>query len=250
MGARALDDLAVGFDQRIGFARERSDLDRKIAFQPLGAAGADGGEAFGNALERRQAEAHLKHGGQQQHERERAEGDHQRAVEARAFRRRSRRRRPRPGRDSGPRRRDRRALDEPQPLVLRALRHSPRACRRSRRRRRHPAGAASSPSHSEREERDFGLRRIEPRDLPVPARQRQFEQRLAERLRKLVVGFFRRRHVGDERAQIDIEPAVEGALDGLAIERGQDDAGDDEDHTVQPVAQRNRRSASELARIG
>ena len=31
MGAGALDDLAVGLDQRIGFARKRSDLDREFA---------------------------------------------------------------------------------------------------------------------------------------------------------------------------------------------------------------------------
>ena len=52
MRARALDDLAIGLDQRVGLARERSDLDGEFALQPLGAAGADRGEAFGNALER------------------------------------------------------------------------------------------------------------------------------------------------------------------------------------------------------
>ena len=41
MGARALDDLAVGVDQRIGLARQRRDLDRETAFEPLGRAGAD-----------------------------------------------------------------------------------------------------------------------------------------------------------------------------------------------------------------
>ena len=45
MGARALDDLAVGVDQRVGLARERRDLDRERAFEPLGRAGADRGEA-------------------------------------------------------------------------------------------------------------------------------------------------------------------------------------------------------------
>ena len=67
MGARALDDLAVGVDQRVGLARQRRDLDREFALQPLGAAGADLGERFRNALERRQAEADLEDGGQQQH---------------------------------------------------------------------------------------------------------------------------------------------------------------------------------------
>ena len=46
MGARALDDLAVGVDQRVGLARERRDLDREVAFEPLGGARADGGEAL------------------------------------------------------------------------------------------------------------------------------------------------------------------------------------------------------------
>ena len=36
MGARALDDLAVGVDQRVGLARQRRDLDGKLAFQPFG----------------------------------------------------------------------------------------------------------------------------------------------------------------------------------------------------------------------
>ena len=44
MGARALDDLAVGVDQRIGLARQRRDLDREFALQPFGAAGADVGD--------------------------------------------------------------------------------------------------------------------------------------------------------------------------------------------------------------
>jgi len=49
MGAGALDDLAIGVDQRIGLARERLDLDREAAGQPLGGAGADGGQAFRDA---------------------------------------------------------------------------------------------------------------------------------------------------------------------------------------------------------
>ena len=74
-----------------------------------------------------------------------------------------------------------------------------------------------------------GLAGIEPRHLPVPARQRQFEQRLAERLREFVARLLGRGDVGDQRAQIDAEPAVEGALHRLAVERRQHDAGDDED---------------------
>ena len=46
MGAGALDDFAVGVDQRVGFARQRRDLDGKFAFEPLGAAGADISDRF------------------------------------------------------------------------------------------------------------------------------------------------------------------------------------------------------------
>jgi hypothetical protein len=35
VGAGALDDLAVGVDQRVGLARERLDLDREMPGQPL-----------------------------------------------------------------------------------------------------------------------------------------------------------------------------------------------------------------------
>ena len=67
MGAGALDDFLVGVDQRIGLARQRRDLFGELSGQPLGGAGADGGEAVGNALERRETEPHLEHGGEQQH---------------------------------------------------------------------------------------------------------------------------------------------------------------------------------------
>ena len=46
MGARALDDLAVGVDQRVGLARQRRDLDREVAVEPLRRAGADRREAW------------------------------------------------------------------------------------------------------------------------------------------------------------------------------------------------------------
>ncbi len=75
----------------------------------------------------------------------------------------------------------------------------------------------------------IGLRRAEPGDLPVPARQRQIEQRLAERRLGAIGRLLRRHHVGHQRAQIDAEPAVERALDGLAIDRGEDDAGGEQD---------------------
>ena len=185
MGARARDDLAIGVDQRIGLARERRDLDREGAFQPLGAARADRGKPLGDALERRQAEADLEGRGQQQHDRQHREGDDQRAVEA-----------VRLLVDLGGIAGDRDqeapllaeidgALDHAQSLVLRTLDIALPGAARA------PSEAARSSrcgrvqSHSEREERTSGVRCIEPRHLPVPARQRQIEQRLAERLREL-----------------------------------------------------------------
>src|SRR5471032_1104783 len=55
VSTRAFDDFLVGVDQRIGLARKRRDLFREFASQPLGTAGADGGEAVADALERGKA---------------------------------------------------------------------------------------------------------------------------------------------------------------------------------------------------
>ena len=41
MGAGALDDLAIGVEQRIGLAGERRDFHRKLAFEALGGSGPD-----------------------------------------------------------------------------------------------------------------------------------------------------------------------------------------------------------------
>jgi len=46
MRARALDDFPVGVDQRVGLARQGSDLNRKFAFKPLGPPGADVSDRF------------------------------------------------------------------------------------------------------------------------------------------------------------------------------------------------------------
>ena len=73
MGAGALDDFAVGIEQRIGFARKRCDLDREIAFEPLRLPGTDRRELLRDALERRQTELHLERRGQQKHQRQPAE---------------------------------------------------------------------------------------------------------------------------------------------------------------------------------
>ena len=75
----------------------------------------------------------------------------------------------------------------------------------------------------------LGLGAVEPRHLPVPARQRQLEQRLAEHLPGLLDRDVRRGEVGDQRLEIDAEAAVERALDRVAVEPGQHEAGDEQD---------------------
>ncbi len=228
VGACALDDLAVRLDQRIGLARERRDLDRKIALQALRRSGADGGERFGNALERRETEADLEHGDEDQHQGERAEGDDQRLVEG-------------PGlvvdllRVAGDRDQVAAvlaeidvALDDAQPLVL-GTRHIAVTRAVGADRRHGIVGSRQVAVPQRARGTHVGLRRAEPRDLPVPARQRQIEQRLAERRLGAIGRLLRRHHVGDQRAQIDAEPAIERALDRVAIDRGQDDAGGEQD---------------------
>src|SRR5262249_53779275 len=82
VGARACDNLSIRIDKGIRFACERCDLDRKHTFEPLGCARANGGKAFGNTLERRQAETHLEGRGQQQYNRQNAKRGDKRTVEA------------------------------------------------------------------------------------------------------------------------------------------------------------------------
>src|SRR5215470_14353948 len=82
MGARAFNDLTVGIDQCVGLARQWRDLDRELTLQPFSAAGADIGDRFGNALERRQSEADLEDRGQQQHDAKRGESAEEIIVEA------------------------------------------------------------------------------------------------------------------------------------------------------------------------
>ena len=245
VGARAFDDLAVGIDQRVGFARERRDLHWKRAFELFGAAGADRRQPPGNAVERSQAETHLEHGGEQQHRRQHREGRGDRLGE---------------GEDLvvelGRVARDRDqeaalvaeidvALDQPQPLVLRPL---------------HVALAAAVgiglavlvadvrqravPERTRRRHLRLGM--IEPRDLPVPARQRQLEQRLAQHLAGLFERHLGRRNVGDQRFEIDAEPPVEGALDRGLVEARQDEAGGQQD---QDGPDRRRKEQTQRERI-
>ena len=81
VGARALDDLAVGIDQRVGLARQRGDLDRERAFELLGTPERIAASAARDAVERRKPEPHLEQRGEQEHDRKHHEGRGNRAVE-------------------------------------------------------------------------------------------------------------------------------------------------------------------------
>ena len=183
MGARALDDFPVGVDQRVGLARQRRDLDGKFTLQPLGAAGADVGDRFRDAFQRRQAEADLEDRGQQQHDRQREKGAAEIVIEAASL-----------VEDlAGV------AGDADQELAVgaeidRPLHHAQVL----------PLGAVDI-AEADAGRGEFGAVLLELRqllvpqrargarfrlfgvgagDLPVPAGQRQFEQRLAERLER------------------------------------------------------------------
>ena len=229
MGAGAFDDLPVGLEQRIGLARERRDLDRKVALQALRRAAPDGGERFGDALERREPEADLEHGDENQDERERAEGDDQRLVE-------------------GPRLvvdllrvagdRDQVAavlaevdvaLDDAQPLLLGA-RHVAVAgavgTDRRRRRRRAPAGCCPTASARTARPASIAPSRVTCQYQPDSGSSNSGSPSVGSARSADCSGATTS---ATRRAQIDAEPAVERALDGVAIDRGQDDAGGEQD---------------------
>ena len=64
MGSRALDDFAVGVDQRVGLARQRCDLDREIRPRAVRRGRSGYRRSIRNAFQRRQAEADLEQRGQ------------------------------------------------------------------------------------------------------------------------------------------------------------------------------------------
>ena len=120
-------------------------------------AGADRREALRNALERREAEAHLEHGGQQQHDRQHAERHRDRAVEGLRSRPRFRAHRPRPRRDSVRPRRDRRCARSGAGADPPGRARSACACRRRPSARSDLRDSAGRASHSERDERTSGF---------------------------------------------------------------------------------------------
>ena len=73
MGARPVDDLAIGLDQLVQLLLQRPDLVRQLAFELLGVARADRGEILADAAERLQPEADLEKGRSQEPEPEHAE---------------------------------------------------------------------------------------------------------------------------------------------------------------------------------
>ena len=242
MGARALDDLAVGVDQRVGLARQGRDLDREFALQPLGAAGADIGDGIGDALQRREAKADLEDRGQHQHDRQRRKRAAEIIVEGAGFLENL-------GGVAGHHHQEfavgaeiDRPLHHAQGLAFGAVDIADADAGRGQLDALLlELGQLLVPQRARRAH--VGFVAVGAGDLPVPARQRQFEQRLAERL-ELVGRRIRGRYFGDDGAQIEIEPAVEGALAGRAIHRRQHDAGDQQDHH-HPCGRRNEQPGGE-----
>ena len=82
LGARALDDLAVGVDQLIDFVRQRSDVLRKFACDMLGLAAANRGHAFPKHSQRAQPESNRKRSRSDQRQRQGQKGRGKRIFEA------------------------------------------------------------------------------------------------------------------------------------------------------------------------
>ena len=229
MGACARHDLTIGVDEGIGFARQRRDLDREGAFEPLRRPRADSGKIVGNTFEGRQAETNLEGCGQQQHNAQHRESDDESPVEAACFLIDL-------GRVAGDCNEVTallaqvdRAFNDTQLLALGPF--GVTLPRGARCRRGAEVGEVRQRCIPQRAGRSHvGCRRVEPRHLPVPAGERQIEQRLADRLGKLAAILLRGRDVGDQGPQIDAQPSVERTLHSRAIDRRQHDAGDDEDH--------------------
>ncbi len=75
---------------------------------------------------------------------------------------------------------------------------------------------------------DIDRRGAGPSDLPVPARERQFEARIAHGT-EIAVRIAGRHEVRRQRVGIDQKPLIEGPLGIVAIKRRQDEACDEQD---------------------
>ena len=226
LGARALDDLAVGVDQLIDLGRQRSDVLRKFARDMFGLSAADRGHPFPQDPQRTQAESNRKRRRADQRQRQRQErrrepqfeaallgldhvgvgGDlHQKAPVV-------------AGVDL--------ALDHPQLMPARA----DRIAAENR--------AVIVPDRDQlrqlgREQRlrgaDFRRVHIGAGDLPVPARERELELRRDRRLGARLPLFTWDRDIGDQRFEIDAELVVEIGLAPLLVERAQAEPRERED---------------------
>jgi len=234
---------AVGVDQRVGLARQRRDLDRKFALEPFGAAGADIGDRvrirFSGARPKRtwkivvststidsatkvpprviiEAARFIENLGGVA-----GDADQELAVGAEVDR----------------------PFHHPQVLALRAIDVAEAdAGRRQIGAVLFELGQFLVPQRARRPH--LGLVGIGAANLPIPARQRQFEQRLTQRLELTVGRLVRGCDFGDQSAQIEVETAVEGALGRVAVHRGQYDSGDEQDHH-HPCGRRQKKPSGE-----
>src|SRR6266702_1110870 len=85
MRARALDDLLVGFDQSISFAREWRNLFWEFSTQAFGTPRPDCSKPVGDAFERCQSETDLKSRREQQDGRKYGKCYNQRLIERSRF---------------------------------------------------------------------------------------------------------------------------------------------------------------------
>ena len=245
LGARALDDLAVGVDQLIDLGRQRGDVLRKFAGDMFGLAAADRrprlpeAPAAGcrpnrtaSAVEPISASASVRKVAASAHSKLRSwrldhvgvGGDlHQEAPVV-------------AGVDL--------ALDHPQLMPARA----DRVAAQNR--------AVIVPDRDElrqlgREQRlrgaDFRRVHVGAGDLPVPARERELELRRDRRRRRGLPLFVRDRDIGDQRFEIDAELVVEIGLGPLLVERAQAQPGEREDEDA-PERRREKKARSDRPR--
>ena len=122
------------------------------------------------------------------------------------------------------------ALDEAQLLAFGAVDVSLAGARRAPSDTLRSARCGSAASHSERDERTSGVGASSRVTCQYQPDSGKSNSGSPMRLRKLVDVLLGRGHVGDQRAQIDPQPAVERALHRGAVDRRQHDPGDDQNY--------------------